>query len=88
MTNALLKGTSFNGTSISDIVFEGTLEDCSFENSAFTRVTFQNARLTNTFFKGGSLKKVRFIDCQSDRLTYEFLKNGKANLSGISVVGE
>ena len=86
MTNAVLKRTSFNGTQLSDIIFEGKLEDCSFENSAFSRVTFQNATLTNTFFKGGSLKKIRFIDCQADRMTYEFLKNGKANLNGITVL--
>jgi len=29
---------------------------------------------------------IRFINCQADRLTYEFLKNGKANLSGITML--
>jgi uncharacterized protein YjbI with pentapeptide repeats len=71
---------------ISDIVFEGTLEDCAFENCAFTRVTFLNSTLINTFFKNKSLKRIRFIDCYVDRMTYEFLKNGKADLTGITMI--
>lgn len=86
MTNAVLKGTTFNGSSISDIVFEGVLQDCSFENCSFSRVTFQNTKLMNTFFKSPNLKRIRFIDCQADRMTYEFLKNGKADLSGITLL--
>jgi uncharacterized protein YjbI with pentapeptide repeats len=69
---------------LGDIVLEGTVEDCSFENCAFTKVTFKNAILLNTFFKCKSLKRIRFIDCQADRMTCEFLKNGKADLSGIT----
>ena len=76
--------TSFIDTQIADIVFAGTLKDCSFENCAFTRVTFRNATLINTFFKNKSLKRIRFIDCQADRMTYEFLKSGKADLTGIT----
>ena len=82
--NAVLNRTSFIASQITDIVFDSTLEDCSFENCAFTRVTFQNSILINTFFKNRSLKGVRFIDCQADRMTYEFLKNGKADLTGIT----
>jgi uncharacterized protein YjbI with pentapeptide repeats len=86
MTNAVLNRTSFNTTQIADIVFDGTLEDCYFDNCTFSRVTFQHSRLINTFFKGRSLKQIQFIDCQADRMTYEFLKNGKANLSGITLL--
>ncbi|RPD39623.1 helix-turn-helix domain-containing protein [Chitinophaga barathri] len=86
ITNAVLNRTSFNATDISDVVFDGTMEDCYFENCTFTRVTFQNLTLTNTFFKNKSLKGIRFIDCQADRMTYEFLKNGKADLTGISLL--
>ncbi|MGN7722828.1 helix-turn-helix domain-containing protein [Chitinophaga sp. 22620] len=86
VTNAVWNRTSFNALYIADIVFGGVVDDCYFENCAFKRVTFQNAILTNTFFKGKSLKQIRFIDCQADRLTYEFLKNGKANLSGITLL--
>ncbi len=83
LTNAVWSRTSFSAMYISDLVFEGTVEDCCFENCAFKRVTFQNATLTNTFFKNKSLKGIKFIDCQADRMTYEFLKNGKADLTGI-----
>lgn len=86
MTDAVFQHTSFINSQISDIVFEGTLEDCYFENCEFTRVTFQNAILINIFFKCRSLKKIRFIDCQADRITYEFLKNGKADLSDIALL--
>jgi uncharacterized protein YjbI with pentapeptide repeats len=86
IANAVLNRTSFIDTQIADIVFAGTLEDCYFENCVFTRVTFQNATLINTFFKNKSLKRIRFIDCQADRMTYEFLKNGKADLTGITLL--
>lgn len=78
--------TSFIATQIADIVFVGTMEDCSFENCTFARVTFRNSTLINTFFKNKSLKWIRFIDCQADRLTYAFLKNGKADLTGITLL--
>jgi uncharacterized protein YjbI with pentapeptide repeats len=85
ITNAVWNRTSFIDTQLTNIVFTGTLEDCYFENCAFTRVTFQNATLINTFFKNKSLKRIRFIDCKADRMTYEFLKNGKADLTGITL---
>lgn len=86
LTNARFRHTSFIGSDISDIVFNGRLEDCYFENCAFSRVTFREATLVNTFFKGRSLKKIRFTDCRADRLTYEFLKNGKADLKGVTLL--
>lgn len=85
---ATWKNTSFNAMYLADLVFEGNIEDCYFENCAFKRITFQNAQLTNTFFKCRSLKGLKFIACQTDRLTYEFLKNGKADLSGINLIQE
>ncbi len=86
LANSVWNRTSFNSMQIIDIVFDGTVEDCYFENCVFKRVTFRNATLINTFFKNISLKGIRFIDCQADRLTYEFLKNGKADLSGITLL--
>jgi len=86
VADAVWNRTSFYSMYIADIVFAGTLEDCSFENCAFTRVTFRNSTLINTFFKNKSLKRIRFIDCQADRMTYEFLKNGKADLNGIKLL--
>jgi len=87
ITKAVWKHTSFTDTHIADIVFADTLEDCYFENCAFTHVTFRNATLINTFFKNNKkLKRIRFIDCKADRMTYEFLKQGKADLTGISLI--
>jgi uncharacterized protein YjbI with pentapeptide repeats len=79
-------GTSFINTHITDIVFDGTIDDCSFEFCSFKKVTFRNATLINTFFKHKTLKGIRFNDCQADRMTYEFLKNGKADLTGIRLL--
>jgi len=85
--NAVWNRTSFIDTQIADLVFAGKMEDCYFENCAFTRVTFQNAILSNTFFKNNkNLKRIRFIDCQADRMTYEFLKQGNADLNGITLL--
>jgi uncharacterized protein YjbI with pentapeptide repeats len=87
VANVVWNGTSFIDSQIADIVFEGTLEDCHFESCVFTRVTFQNSTLTNTFFKNNrKLKQIRFIDCKVDKLTYAFLKSGKADLTGITLL--
>lgn len=86
VTGSVWNQTSFHGTDLSDIVIDGTVEDCYFDNCAFTRVTFQNATLLNTFFKSRTLKGMQFINCQADRLTFEFLKNGKADVSGITLI--
>jgi len=84
-TNAVWNGTSFINTHLADIVFDGKMDDCSFEFCSFKKVTFRNATLINSFFKNKTLKGIRFIDCKADRMTYEFLKNGKADLTGISL---
>lgn len=83
--NTCWNHTSFIDTYIADTIFEGKMEDCYFENCSFTRVTFQNVNITNTFLKNKSLKKVKFINCIVDRITYAFLKNGKADLSGVTL---
>ena len=87
IANAVWNRTSFNAMQIVDIVFDGAIEDCSFENCAFKKVTFRNSTLINNFFKNNnSLKGVRFIDCQVDKITYAFLKNGKADLTSITLL--
>jgi uncharacterized protein YjbI with pentapeptide repeats len=86
MANAVWNRTSFIGMQIDDVVFTGTLDDCYFQNCAFKKVTFQHATLINTFFRNKRLKGIRFIDCQVDRITYAFLKNGKADLTGITLL--
>jgi len=85
--NSLWNRTAFLKTAFEEIVFEGVLNNCSFENCGFKKVTFQNATIENTFFKHNkNLKQVTFIDCNVDKLTFAFLKNGNADLSGITVV--
>lgn len=86
MERVVWNRTAFFASQFADVVFDGMWQDCSFENCEFTRLTFQNATLINTFFKGRSLKRIRFIDCKADKLTYAFLKNGKADLTGVSLL--
>ena len=86
ITDSVWSHTSFIGSHLVDMVFEGKLENCSFENCSFKKVTFQNVTLINTFFKNNNLKKVQFIDCKVDRMTFAFLKTGKADLTGITLL--
>ncbi len=87
IVNAKLNGANFFEMAIQDIVFEGTLEDSRFENCSFYGVKFQNATLLNTFFKNNKkFKRVQFINCKVDKLTYAFLKNNLADLTGITLI--
>lgn len=88
----IISGSKWNKTSFvemqfQDVDFDGILEDCSFENCSFYGVKFINATLTNTFFKNNKkFKKVQFVDCKADKITYAFLKNNLANLAGVSIL--
>ncbi|HEX2920610.1 MAG TPA: helix-turn-helix domain-containing protein [Bacteroidales bacterium] len=85
--NTRLFGTSFINMAIQDIVFEGKIEDSHFENCSFYGVKFQNITLLNTFFKNNKkFKRVKFINCNVDKLTFAFLKNNLADLTGITLV--
>lgn len=86
--NSVWTFTSFNSTSITNVTFNGIIQNCSFDNCTFSKVTFNKAKLLNTFFKGKKLNGIRFMDCEADRMTFEFLKNEKANLTGIRIVKE
>ncbi|WP_264551845.1 helix-turn-helix domain-containing protein [Flavobacterium sp. N2038] len=86
LENAVWNLSTFKLSHISDVVFNGTIDECSFENCSFTKVTFKNATIINTFFKGKRLKGIQFVDCHVDRITYEFLKNGKADLTGLTLL--
>ncbi|WP_343690883.1 pentapeptide repeat-containing protein [Chitinophaga sp.] len=85
LAGAVFSGTTFKGTDLNEMVFEGLVEDCVFDNCNFSRVTFQQVTLVNTFFKSRRLNKIRFVDCKVDRMTYEFLKNGQVDLAGINL---
>ncbi len=85
--NAIWNQTAFKTTGFDNIVFTGIIDNCSFEDCGFKKVKFENATLINTFFKNNrKLKQVKFIDCKVDKLTYAFLKNGKADLTGITLI--
>jgi uncharacterized protein YjbI with pentapeptide repeats len=87
VSNANFNGTSFGDMQIRDIVFEGVLEDCFFENCAFYDVKFQHATLLNTFFKNNKkFRRVQFIDSKVDKITYAFLKTNQADLTGVTVL--
>ncbi len=88
MEGAVWNGTAFSASQFADITLGGILKDCSFEHCEFSGLTFNRATLTNTFFKSRSLKKIRFIGCRADRITCAFLKNGKADLSEVTVLPE
>lgn len=87
IVNAKWNSTSFTEMQIQNIVFEGTFDGCFFENCAFYGVKFQNATLLNTFFKNNKkFKRVKFIDCKVDKITYAFLKSNQADLTGIAIL--
>lgn len=81
------KFTMFKKTNLSNVIFTGTFQDCHFEHCTFYSVKFENATILNTFFKyNDKFKKVQFINCKVDKLTYAFLKNNEANLTGITLL--
>lgn len=84
---AIWKFTKFLKANISNITFTGHFEDCHFERCSFYGVKFENATILNTFFKYNErFKKVQFVNCNVDRITYAFLKNNQANLTGITII--
>lgn len=88
LTNSILEDISFVETGFNDIVFESMIKNCSFEKCGFNnKVKFENATLLNTFFKNNNkLKNVQFINCKADDITYAFLKNENADLTGVSLI--
>jgi uncharacterized protein YjbI with pentapeptide repeats len=85
--DAVWKHTLFKNTNFSNVVFEGSIEDCNFEHCGFYGVKFEGATILNTFFKYNErFKKVQFINCSVDKITYAFLKNNQANLTGVALL--
>lgn len=87
VNSVVWKFTKFLKSNISGITFIGTFEDCHFEHCSFYGVKFENATILNTFFKFNErFKKVQFVNCKVDSITYAFLKNNQANLTGITII--
>lgn len=87
VSNVVWKFTKFLKSNMGKITFTGTFEDCHFEHCSFYGVKFENATILNSFFKYNErFKKVQFINCKVDSITYAFLKNNQANLTEITMI--
>lgn len=87
LIEAIWKSTRFLKSNLSKVIFSGKIENCYFEHCAFYGVKFENAEIKNTFFKYNTrFKKVQFINCKVDSITYAFLKNNKANLVDVQII--
>ncbi|MCL2150132.1 MAG: pentapeptide repeat-containing protein [Dehalococcoidia bacterium] len=86
LSGATLTGVSFNLGELSTIVFDGELIDCEFDNCDFSRVEFNGAIIRNSFFKNSKLKRVKFVNCQADNISYSFMKSCKADLSDVTIL--
>lgn len=87
LCGTLLLGTAFIEMALQDLVFSGKLENCRFERCTFYGVSFEHVTFRNTFFKNNKrMKRITFKDCLADNLTYAFLKNNFADVSGISLL--
>jgi uncharacterized protein YjbI with pentapeptide repeats len=87
LNNVVWKFTKFLKSNISNTTFTGTFEDCHFEHCSFYGVKFENATILNTFFKyNDRFKKLQFVNCKVDSITFAFLKNNQANLTGITIL--
>lgn len=86
LSGATLFGTIFQMGQLTETIFDGEITNCSFENCDFSRVEFHGATICNTFFKNSKLKRVKFIDCKVDRLSYAFMKSCKADLTDVKII--
>ncbi len=86
IVNVNWQHAAFKRTQFTEMIFSGLLEDCSFTSCSFSKTTFRDVTIRNSFFKYSHLKRVEFINCQADRLSFAFLKNNKAYLDGISIL--
>lgn len=76
--------TTFRHTALPDMVFNGEMTDCAFEWITRTaRTVFRGVTFRNCSFKYCNLKKARFENCRADNISLAFLKNSKADISGI-----
>ena len=71
---SLFKNCAADGVIIKDVLFE----ECQFVG-----VEFKNIDFKNVIFKNCALKKTAFTDCAMDKITYNFLKACKADLTGV-----
>lgn len=88
-TNTLFEGTRFYASQLDELTFTSNISNCSFEMCSFYRVTFEGVEFRSSFFKNNkNLKRVKFVQCKADKLTYAFLKTGNADMTGITLLEE
>jgi uncharacterized protein YjbI with pentapeptide repeats len=79
--------TTFQHTSVPDVVFDGEMTDCVFEwITRTTHTVFRDVTFRKCFFKYCNLKKARFENCRADNISIAFLKNSKADISEIGTL--
>lgn len=91
LSKVILNGVQWKNTKclksgFDKLTITGNISDCSFESCEFRKVTFENAQLSNVFFKNNSrLKTVSFVNCTVDKITFAFLQNAGAKLEGVTI---
>jgi len=87
LTGVTWNNTVFKMSAVIDSTFSGSMTDCQFVNCRLTKIVFSGVTFINCFFKSNQgMKKVIFKDCKADSLTLAFLKNEKADLSGVTLL--
>ena len=84
--DAVFCGSTFQYGQFTELVFDGKITDCAFENNDFSKVEFNGAEIRNTFFKNCKLKRASFINCKTDKLSYTFMKACKADLGDVEII--
>jgi transcriptional regulator with XRE-family HTH domain len=60
-----------------------------FSSSNMLNCQFIGSEMSGLILKNNKkMKQVEFIDCKADKITYAFLKNNLANLTGITLLSE
>ncbi|MDR0855346.1 MAG: pentapeptide repeat-containing protein [Christensenellaceae bacterium] len=85
LSGAVWDKTTFSFSQITNEVFEGDMTECAFIDCDYKNVEFKNVNFKDCFFKNVKLKRVVFTNCTADAITYAFLKNTKADLTGVSL---
>jgi uncharacterized protein YjbI with pentapeptide repeats len=86
LTKAVLNAVEFSKCKIKKNEFTGEITNCSFADCKFSKVVFCNAILKNVFIKCKNMKSVIFENCKADKLTVEFLRISKADISNITII--
>ncbi|MDR1795674.1 MAG: pentapeptide repeat-containing protein [Erysipelotrichaceae bacterium] len=89
LSNCIFNKTAFIHVGFVNIVFEGELKDCRFEDiRRSTRLKFENVTFLNCFFRYCNLRNVTFENCKADKISLAFLRNNGADTSDIEIINE